>query len=350
LNRNDRPSVPDIFEKIEIIPLETTNNSLLDFRSSSPNKTIKHNDCIYFLEIDRAMISVFTSDGKFLRRLDRKGRGPGEYLSINDFIVNRFTNNLEILSPELRCIFVYDLETFKPIETIPLPADLPAVHQFHNLTPDVYALVSYAGDVKLFFYSVKDGKTMEANYFLPEWFNNNTGYVSSRDYTFYVYNDELCFEQMYNGQVFTLSPDNYELIPRYSWDMGKHSFSPSVLPGNESADYYMRTTRDISMSFAILFQIFQENSRYYITRFRFKNRYKHLIYKKETQDYLLFETFAEGGQFIPEWSDDNAFYSVISPMYINLVINESMLDEKNQRIYSQIKEDDNPMIIKYTLK
>lgn len=349
VNRNDRVSLSDIVEKIELFPLETNKDSWLSFPLGEPDKVVRYNGDFYFLDKDQDVIFVFDPEGMFLKRIDRKGRGPGEYISIYDFNINRFTNNLEILSSESRCIYVYDLETLRPVETIRFPADLPALHLFHNLTSDVYVLISRAKSTRLFFYHWKDGKTVESDYSLPEWFTRNTVYGSSIN-PFYVFNDELCFEQIYNGEVFTVSSETYELLPRYGWDMGEHNFSPSVLPENESMEYYSKLGIDISMKYANLFQVYQENSRYYITRFKFRNRYKHLIYKKDTSDYLLFETFEEGGQFVPQWSDNEAFYTFVSPIYMNWVISESMLDEENRRIFLGIKEDDNPLIIKYKLK
>jgi hypothetical protein len=114
--------------------------------------------------------------------------------------------------------------------------------------------------------------------------------------------------------------------------------------------YYLKALRNLSMDYALLFQTFKENSRFYFTNFRCKNRYKHLIYKKETHDYLLFDELEERVRFLPHWSDDDALYSFVSPQLMNYFLNESLLDEENRRIYSSIREDDNPVIIKYTLK
>lgn len=227
---------------------------------------------------------------------------------------------------------------------------MPVVHQFHHLTPDTYALASYADDFKIFFYTPLEEKVIESEYQLPKWFSHGTTFTPPSKNPFYLYNDSLHFSQIYNGAVFTLSPDDYKFLPRYSWDFGKHNFSPSVLPENESMEYYLSTLKKISIDYAILFLIYQENSRYYFTRFKFKNKHKHLILDKKTNEYRLFEKFKEGGQCIPQWIDEKAMYTFISTDFLHYVINPSSLNEKNMEIYSQIKGDDNPVIIKYTFK
>lgn len=350
LDRNDQVLLSDFFSEIDIIPLETSDNSLLTFLIGEPDKVIKHEDKFYFLDKSQDIIVVFDSNGTFLNRINKKGHGPGEYISIEDFQINPFNNNLEVLSPEGRNINIYNLKNYEFIDKIQLPVDIPVVHQFHYLTPNTYVFASHANEFKIYFYIISDGKVIESDYHLPQWFNQSTYFIPSSKYPFYRYNDSLHFVQIYNGDVFSLSPSNYKLLPRYSWDFGEHNFSPSLLPENEPMNYYLNMMKKISINYANLFQIFQENSSYYFTRFKFKNRYKHLVLDKRTNEYKLFEQFKEGGQCVPQWIEEDAIYTFISPDFLHHVLNPSSLDEKNMKIYSQIKEDDNPIIIKYKLK
>jgi hypothetical protein len=184
---------------------------------------------------------------------------------------------------------------------------------------------------------------------LPKWVARKTTFSFSKN-PFYVYNDSLCFEQPYNGDVFTISPSDYELMPRYFWDFGQYNFDISVLPQNESINFYLDLSKKISMNYAVLFQIYKENSLYYMTRFKHKNRYKHLIFNKKTSSYLLFGKFKEGGQCLPQWIDEDAVYTFVSPIFLNQVINPSSLNEENRLKYQHIKDDDNPVIIKYIFK
>lgn len=345
-NRNDEVSVFDLFSKIEIIPLETNSSSLLTFPIGDPDRLVIKNNKFYFLDEKQNAVLIFDAKGKFINKIDKKGNGPGEYTLLSDFNINRFTGNLELLSAR-GYINVYDPLGNTFLEKIRLP--FPAVHYFHHLTSDVYVFFSSAMGGEIYFYSKKESKRIEKNiYKLPKWFGQ-TVYSSSRN-PFYVYNDSLHFEQLYNGDVFTISPVDFQLMPRYLWDFGKYNFDLSVMPENKRIEFYANLTKKMSNKYVNFFQIYSENRNHYFTRFKFKNRYKHLILDKKTNKYLLFDQFKEGLECLPLGIDDKAMYTVLSPFYLDKIVNTSVLDEKNQKLYSQIKDTDNPVVVKYTFK
>ncbi|MDD3323186.1 MAG: 6-bladed beta-propeller [Paludibacter sp.] len=346
LDRNDQISIKDYFNEIEIIPLETNLNSLLPFLIGETDKVIKSNDKFYFLNRKEDVIIIFDFHGKFTKRINWKGKGPNEYLSINDFIINRFNGNIEILSPENNSIFVYDSTGNTFIEKIRLPSEMPIVHLFQIVTSDTYILYSLAANAELFFYSKQTKQTIKTEYNLPKWFHRNTPFAPSSRNPFYIYNDSLFFQQIYNGDVYNIDTNDQKLNLRYSWDFGEYNFNIAEIPTDKSLEYYL----NLNNKYALLFQVYCENSKYYFTRFKFKNRYKHLIYNKLTNEYKLFDKFSEGFQCVPQWIDDNAIYTFISPEYLKFVINQEVLNEKNKIIFNSIREEDNPIIIKYTFK
>lgn len=48
--------------------------------------------------------------------------------------------------------------------------------------------------------------------------------------------------------------------------------------------------------------------------------------------------------------DDNYYYCVVSPQDVNIVVNDDLLTEKSRLVLSNLKEDDNPVIVKYKFK
>ena len=83
----------DVIENIDIIPLEITDSSLLK-DNTNDIKVDKDNIFIY----DYKAVYRFDYSGKFLNRIGNKGNGPGEYLSVS---------NLQIDSEE-RLLYFYD--------------------------------------------------------------------------------------------------------------------------------------------------------------------------------------------------------------------------------------------------
>ena len=80
---NDIFSWDDFVEKVEIIPLETTANSLIGI----PYKGVVSENDIYMFDFRYQSLINFDIDGKFKKKIGEKGKGPEEYLEIRDFCV-----------------------------------------------------------------------------------------------------------------------------------------------------------------------------------------------------------------------------------------------------------------------
>lgn len=82
----------EVAKGIEYIPLETNDSALLN----NISKIVVENSKIYVSDNSNKLF-VFNRSGKHLRTLNRKGRGPGEYVVLRNFVVDRATDNILIL-------------------------------------------------------------------------------------------------------------------------------------------------------------------------------------------------------------------------------------------------------------
>jgi hypothetical protein len=76
-------TLPDIIKKIEVIPLEVTENSML--------KGIVQVECVnssYIVSDDSDRIFRFSSKGKYLNRIGNEGRAEAEYLRVDTFMID----------------------------------------------------------------------------------------------------------------------------------------------------------------------------------------------------------------------------------------------------------------------
>lgn len=78
-------SFDDFYRLKEVITLETTDSSSM----TELIKVVGIKDRIFILTYGRDNIYCFGRDGKFIRKLERQGRGPGEYQTIGDFVVTQ---------------------------------------------------------------------------------------------------------------------------------------------------------------------------------------------------------------------------------------------------------------------
>lgn len=337
----------DIFSRIDLIPLETSEESILNFSTGAPEKMMLSENRFYFLEKEGVLI--FDADGKFINKIHKLGKGPGEYLLLSDCNVNRYTGNVELLSA-MGYVNVYDSLGKEFKKTFRLPDEVLAVDYFVNLTPQTYAFLSNSrSGNKMLIFSEKENKLIQDTYKLPDWLLRKTTLKHNRS-PFYIYDDTVCFTQVYDGKVFNLSPEPPYLSSRYALNFDDKTLDLSVVPPDKEIDFYMNFVRNLKSKYAIQFFIYAENSRYYFTRFTYRNRPHHLILDKQNNSFLLFEKFKEGFQCFPLCIDEKAVYCCASKNFLNFVLVPEVLDKENLEKYENIKEDDNPIIVKYTFK
>ncbi|HBZ26087.1 MAG TPA: hypothetical protein DEO54_07590 [Rikenellaceae bacterium] len=82
----------EVAKGIEYIPLETNDSALIN----NISKIAVENNKIYISD-NSDKLFVFDRKGKHLRTLNRKGRGPGEYLNLRYFDVDNESDNILIL-------------------------------------------------------------------------------------------------------------------------------------------------------------------------------------------------------------------------------------------------------------
>lgn len=87
----------------EVIRLETNDSSVM------PNvmKVVAAKDRIFISTWSRSHVLVFDRQGKYITKIDKQGRGAGEYQRVQDFMVAEQPEEIIIYAPEGRLIF-YD--------------------------------------------------------------------------------------------------------------------------------------------------------------------------------------------------------------------------------------------------
>lgn len=105
IERNDASGVFDsIFEMNRYVPLEATDESLI----RRVGKIIFYRDTVYVLDTEEKRVLAFDKAGKFLKKYEHFGQGPGEYLSLVDFTIKGDT--LYLLDRNSGQLLLYNLE------------------------------------------------------------------------------------------------------------------------------------------------------------------------------------------------------------------------------------------------
>lgn len=331
--------------KIELIPLETTTESLL----TSPGRIIYHNNYYYIRDQTQHVLFKFDEHGKFCASTKNlKGEGPGKYLSLIEFDLLPDNNNYFALldGPGYKIHFIDTGFNYK--SHINLSDELLPIGRF-----------KYAGDSTFMFYrDLKKQGTSYLSYMhigsgniyhykMPE--NNGHVLFSSAGDHFIRVNDKLCFN-FKNGanDIFIIDPEGQGLSKYLNIDFGKYNIDPKKIEHGASRKESVERNAKI---FAALYS-FQETNDYWITHFRFTDLFYISIANKssnKSKTYMM-EPGTKGQLQPPFMSDDNVVYTIGEAMYIDYLVLEKLLTEDSHRILQSINPEDNHVIIKYTLK
>ena len=337
----------DIFSSVEIIPLETTNQSLLSMQPV--NKSIFENNKFYIKNDKKMEILVFEENGKFIKSIDHLGRGVGEYTYIQDFNINRFTGNLEILT--LSNILAYNIDTDLFIEEYPIPVPPKhAVNHFMNLTNEIDVFYSIFENKKITIFSRKENRILNEYYELPEFIYRKT-FLNPIGTPFYLYNDTVKFFQDYNGEIFSINNQDYNASTTHRWNFGERELKLSDIPDDllgrkEYKDYISK----LRLKHALHFMFNGETSEYIISKFYYKESTLTIFKSKDTKTNYIFDKFKEGFGITLHLITEDAIYASVPYSKIPDYVNVDLLTEENRAKLSNLTEDDNDVIIKYVFK
>lgn len=93
-----------------------------DIPLGSIDKAVDDDGIIYIGDYKSHKIFLFDHDGRMIKALDKRGRGPGEYVCIQSFSVDK--QNIYIMDPAQKKIISYNKKTlsFLSSKNIPVPA------------------------------------------------------------------------------------------------------------------------------------------------------------------------------------------------------------------------------------
>lgn len=220
INTEKEVLLSQIADKVEFVPLETGPSCLIKrIAEASVFRTAK-----YWLIPWVEDLFQFATDGTFIRKIGRKGQGPGEFNYIQHIDVNEAEGLLYMMTTG-KLVNVYELETGKFLRTIPVPGtDATHFSMLNDSTLAFYVPNTNGQRKERVLVSDLKGDTIHA--FLREnLFSLASGYSymlsSSSDRYMFHYDDLVCYKEYYNDTLFTVTKD--ELLPRYILDLGKYS-------------------------------------------------------------------------------------------------------------------------------
>ena len=340
-----------VFNDIKFLPLETKEECLISHIS-----TLKINDSLIFINDNRRRLLIFGNDGKFKIQIGQWGEGPGEFLDLKDFIINK--DNIEIL--DFKKIETYNFEG-KHLNTKRFDLSDPekycnADHFYHSPSEGYYLWGGTFG-IKEFgakydrymMYHVNNDFKIQKGYFLIE---HGAGSSHNR---FTKYKDKIIIDPHF-GDYNIYQIDNKGIVSsRYFLNFGKNAYTKKIpIPKINQRETY----EDLS-SYVVSFSDFFETDKWLHLTFRCQNTVFNALYNKEKEKCFLLSAANKNlkSDEIRYWGAYTEFQDqLVMPIEANWLkiecdrLSPEYMKKINLNQYNDIKESDNPVLLFYKLK
>ncbi len=345
-------------EKIEIIPLETIDSSLVH----KCKKVIYDEEMnIYAIYTREQIVYTFTGDGKFVDNSRRvKGQGPEEYYMIVDVNFNTHLNGIDMLNP-YGTIYTYT-PNFELLLKRKMDMEFPVDH-FISLKSDEYVFTyPYLwSDPEVVFLNLKTKHTDNVNYDGTIAGGNTMEHECFRK----VNNDFYFVPTGVNYYCYRIDVEKKNLVPILYLDFGKEEINEEELPGcgwgrkSETDKEKQEIVKDFEERYYFL-----RNSNHIIPSIKFfNNDYVYIFMVKTTRGLgssYVYNRKTKKGYLMRDGTPffmcpcftitNNVLHAICQPDKVADVVDKELMSSEEIHKMEALKEDDNPVILKYYLK
>ena len=325
---------------MQVIPLETTDQSLLAWVDR-----VIITDTLYSFSSDNS-IYTFNQNGKFLFKIAHQGRGPGEYLVLDDFYIDEDNH-----------YYILDNNSFKIIEYSPKGEFVDEINTglfglaFTKISNDLWAIYigsskSPSSHCRLNYFSKQERKIIHE---FIEISDNELNWRHFKDNNNFIPRDS---KNSLNDTIYQLTEK--ELIPCYRFECGKHQMPQKMLKDSyndvtdfietiKNHDYVARITPVFLTNKEIMFG------------FQYQDNYLHSLYQchattiiNHYRNFLGIPHFSISTRdaIFPSGYQNDYFYYLIDPAFIPDKFKNAFCQAHN---LSQLDENSNPILVKVKL-
>lgn len=312
----------------------------------SITKVVFFENNFYVLDARKSNLFVFDSNGEYIRKIGKRGNGPGEYKSANDFIINSQTKEITILGINNIALFVYSLES-EFIKKIQFDDFYPKKIELLN---DSYVLyTSYSSNINQdLIYTNLKGKEIGYGFKYPEdidqiSFDFSGGITKSYD--------NLLYTGSSSSDIYEID-NNYNSRLKYRIDLGENSWQSS---SKFELHKFDRELRRMNISF--LLDNYIENNDILFFSFMDKSKEKQGFYNISNNKVYTTDSFSKDGmnRFFNNicGKKDNLLIASFNPQYYEGLANKykgfkNSIKNINFELYNNleaIKSDEDPILL-----
>ncbi len=329
-----------IAKNLEYIPLETKKNCLL----RKVSKLVFTDSFIFVSDFNKLL--QFNRKGKFIRQIGKNGKGPGEYVYVMSFDIDYYSNQVYIMdySPRIEVFdfsgnYIRQFDRSKIISYQFLGFDKDKlIFHFANM-PKHYDPT----EVSLMITDTKGNPLKEFKNYKKR--KSKPGIMVSES-PLYSYNNKFYFMEFLNDTLFSVEEDKlkpYAIIKLGNWKMDP---DPTCKDKKE--------IKELESKLWITRIIENEKFLFINMEFGFNDSLKFCAFNKRKGELTVLRNSSlqndiDGGfSFLPKYIyNDNIFvdYMDASVFLEKITSTGEISNPELSQLTSQIKEDDNPILI-----
>lgn len=350
-----------LVEDFQMLPLKTKGGKLI----GRVYQIYVTEDRIYILDDTQLIIFAFDREGNELFRIDRFGRGPGEYESIYGFSLDVYDNVLELTDGQLQKVLRFNAKDGVFIEDIDFEfftyrtsRTSKDVRLFYNLNIPNFSKDGEDWRQLLFFTDVNSGEVLKRNF--QHFWKLEQNYYLGRDKLFYTAGDYswINLAPFYVNQTYRIKGD--QVFRGYHFDFEGKENAGVTVPGFKGQNPEWRQVKN-GINFVSEISFYQESATHlYLYYWRMGVPYN-VLYDKNTRKSIVYQHIRDDIGILkikPVGATKNQFITSIEyPELAGMVeLMETMEDDKeklaNNPSYQQLKsvlnvESNNPILVFY---
>lgn len=331
------------------IPLETSQNSMI----GQISKLEITDDYIFILDKDITKnLFLFAKDGKFIRKIGRQGKGPHEYISIDDFFFDPKKQQIQMLDNQTTQIKIFDMEGnfIRAIKT-----GLFGTYGFAPLSKaDEYILFGINDNYLNIFSENKISKTL-----LPKSKNENTIFFYPSNYMFSSYQDEVFSYVPFSPIIYQVT--NADIHPYYYFDFGKNSLPQSFFETHDKDNWNKGVT---SNKYVYTLSNLSHTNDYLLLSASYgSSSFSSLISRKNNQPVISTKRYKDDLTFVLPYPHKiygaNKLVAITEPTNWSNYKKAIAFQKKDpqpailnklKELEQQVKNSDNPVLVIYDIK
>jgi hypothetical protein len=363
--KNNSFEFEEIFVSVEAIPLETHPDCIL----GGVSKLVENSKSLFVLDEKQNIIARFDMQGKFLNTIGLPGYGPGEFLKVKDFVIDKVNQLVSVYDVRGRKIIIYDFQG-KFIREFKIEFFLHSIAIDEN--SDYYGFTGNIAN-KI---DAKDNLHKKLKFIKFDKYGKVLKYITGHDHSVLHISFFEHISQQSDGTISFAEPLQYYLFrlnndiitPYYLIDFKNYAtpYNTKELLNKEetpSTEHQRTIFNEANKNYILGLIKFHENDEWIVIQYSINYKFQFAFFHKTSGEIfesssLPVSTETKSTFFTPLYIDDHFIYSASSAFYLHERYNEDRnnKDVSNSRIKDwetfliNINVEDNPVIFKYRMK